>query len=206
MGKRGSTKRWLQRQSSDPFVKQRDQQGVRSRATFKLDELIAKERLISRGGKVVDLGAAPGGWSQRAAEIVGPKGAVIAVDILEMAPISGVGIIQGDIRSPEIISQVTDLIGENSADLVLSDMAPNITGIRDADEANFLSIAEAVLDVASYVLRAEGSLILKLFQFAGTDAFVKDLKQRFARVSRKKPLASRKHSKEFYVVATGYKL
>ena len=123
-----------------------------------------------------------------------------------MSPINGASIIQGDICSPEIISQVVDLTGENAADLVLSDMAPNITGIRDADEANFLSIAEAVLEVAAYVLKADGALILKLFQFAGTDTFVKELKHRFARVSRKKPLASRKHSKEFYVVATGYKL
>ena len=206
MSKRGSTKRWLHRQSTDPFVKQRNEQGLRSRATFKLDELIAKDRLIAAGGKVVDLGAAPGGWAQRVTEIVGKNGTVVAVDLLEMAPIDGVTILQGDICDPETISQVVEMLGKNDTDLVLSDMAPNITGIRDADEANFLRIADAVLSVASYVLRADGALILKLFQFPGTDALVKELKSQFRRVVRRKPAASRKQSKEFYVVASGYKL
>ena len=206
MTKRGSTKRWLQRQSTDPFVKQRKQQGLRSRAAFKLDELIAKDRLISAGGKVVDLGAAPGGWAQRMTEIVGPKGTVVAVDLLEMAPIAAVNFIQGDICDPETISQVVEITGKNNTDLVLSDMAPNITGIRDADEANFLRIADAVLSVAAYVLKEDGALILKLFQFPGTDELVRELKTQFSRVSRRKPAASRKQSKEFYVVASGYKL
>ena len=206
MSKRGSTKRWLQRQSTDPFVKQRKQQGLRSRATFKLDELIAKDRLISAGGKVLDLGAAPGGWAQRITEIVGPKGTVVAVDLLEMAPIDGVKFVRGDICDPETIAQVVEILGENGADLVLSDMAPNITGIRDADEANFLRIADAVLSVAAYVLKKDGALILKLFQFPGTDELVRELKTQFRRVSRRKHAASRKQSKEFYVVASGYKL
>ena len=206
MSKRGSTKRWLHRQSTDPFVKQRNEQGLRSRATFKLDELIAKDRLIAAGGKVVDLGAAPGGWAQRMTEIVGKNGTVVAVDLLQMDPIDGVNIVQGDICEPETISQVVEITGENDTDLVLSDMAPNITGIRDADEANFLRIADAVLTVATYVLRADGALILKLFQFPGTDALVKELKNQFRRVVRRKPAASRKQSKEFYVVASGYKL
>ena len=206
MSKRGSTKRWLHRQSTDPFVKQRNEQGLRSRATFKLDELIAKDRLIAAGGKVVDLGAAPGGWAQRMTEIVGKKGTVVAVDLLQMAPIDGVNIVQGDICEPKTISQVVEITGENDTDLVLSDMAPNITGIRDADEANFLRIADAVLTVATYVLKADGALILKLFQFPGTDALVKELKNQFRRVVRRKPAASRKQSKEFYVVASGYKL
>ena len=124
MTKRGSTKRWLQRQSTDPFVKQRKQQGLRSRAAFKLDELIAKDRPISAGGKVVDLGAAPGGWAQRMTEIVGPKGTVVAVDLLEMAPIAGVNFIQGDICDPETISQVVEIIGKNDTDLVLSGYGP----------------------------------------------------------------------------------
>ncbi|MGR8947522.1 MAG: RlmE family RNA methyltransferase [Gammaproteobacteria bacterium] len=206
MSKRSSTKNWLQRQSNDPFVKRRIKQGLRSRAVFKLDELLSKQRIVKAGSKVVDLGAAPGGWSERVKDIVGPAGAVVAVDLLEIEPIDGVLMVKGDICKPEVISQVTDIIGGNCADLVLSDIAPNITGIRDADEANFLEVADAVLEVASYVLKPEGVLILKMFQFPGTDAFIKGLKQRFAKVSRKKPAASRKQSKEFYVVASGFKL
>ena len=206
MTKRSASKRWLRQQSSDPFVKQRDQQGLRSRATFKLDELIAKNGLIPRGGKVLDLGAAPGGWAQRVAELVGPTGLVVAVDILDIQPLDGVNVIQGDICEPAVLLQVTDILGKNNTDLVLSDMAPNISGIRDADEANFMRLAETVLDVASQVLKADGGLILKLFQFAGTDALVNDLKTMFRQVSRRKPAASRKQSKEFYVVASGYKL
>ena len=204
--RRGSTKKWLQQQASDPYVKQRIKEGARSRAVFKLDELLAKQRLIQRGSKVVDLGAAPGAWSQRAQEIVGPSGLVVAVDLLEIEPIDDVHILTGDAREPEIVSQVTDIIGTNAADLVLSDIAPNITGIRDADEANFLEIAEAVLHIASYVLRPGGAVLLKMFQFPGTDTFVKELKSKFEKVSRRKPAASRKQSKEFYVVANGFKL
>ena len=206
MSRRASTKRWLRQQSSDPFVKQRNAQGLRSRATFKLDELIAKDRLITAGSTVVDLGAAPGGWAERVKEIVGKSGRVVAVDLLEMAPIKDVTVLRGDICDPKIVSQVIEICGENKADLVLSDIAPNITGIRDTDEANFLRLAEAVVETASELLRADGALILKLFQFPGTDALVKDLKTRFNRVSRRKPAASRKQSKEFYVVASGYKL
>ena len=206
MSKRGSSKRWLEQQASDPYVKRRIENGLRSRAAFKLDELLAKDRLISHGNVVVDLGAAPGGWAERATKLVGPRGKVVAVDLLEMAPLNDVHFIQGDVCDPTIVSQLIDLTGENEAHLVLSDMAPNITGIRDADEANFLDIADAVLDVASKVLRPGGGMILKMFQFPGTDALISDLKKRFSRVARRKPPASRKQSKEFYVVATGYRL
>ena len=204
--RRSSTKKWLQRQSSDPYVKQRVKEGARSRAVFKLDELLAKQVLVQRGGKVVDLGAAPGAWSERVKDIVGPKGQVVAVDLLDIEPIAGVQILTGDVCDSETVLQVTDIIGRNAADLVLSDIAPNITGIRDADEANFLEIAEAVLHVATYVLKPGGAILLKMFQFPGTDGYVKELKNSFEKVSRRKPAASRKQSKEFYVVASGFKL
>lgn len=206
MSRRGSTKKWVRRQASDPFVKKRVQQGLRSRAVFKLDELLTKKRLISAGASVVDLGAAPGGWSARAKEIVGQRGSVLAVDLLDIAPIEDVRILKGDITSTEVITQVVEIVGKNNVDLVLSDMAPNITGIRDADEARFVELIEAVMAVVAYVLKRRGAVILKMFQFPGTDEQIKVLRKMFAEISRIKPEASRKQSKEFYVVARGYKL
>lgn len=206
MSKRGSSNRWLQQQSNDPYVKRRIEDGLRSRAVFKLDELLAKDQLITRGNVVLDLGAAPGGWAERAAKLVGPRGKVIAVDLLDMEPVKDVHFIKGDVCDPVVLKQLIDLTSENAVHLVLSDMAPNITGIRDADEANFLDITDAVLEVASAVLRPGGAMILKMFQFPGTDAVVGDLKKQFSHVARRKPPASRKQSKEFYVVAKGYRL
>ncbi|MEM7468235.1 MAG: RlmE family RNA methyltransferase [Pseudomonadota bacterium] len=173
---------------------------------FKLDELLTKKRLISAGASVVDLGAAPGGWSARAKEIVGQRGSVLAVDLLDIAPIEDVRILKGDITSTEVITQVVEIVGKNNVDLVLSDMAPNITGIRDADEARFVELIEAVMAVLAYVLKPGGAVILKMFQFPGTDEQIKVLRKMFAEISRIKPEASRKQSKEFYVVARGYKL
>ena len=206
MSKRGSSRRWVQQQSSDPYVKRRIEGGLRSRAAFKLDEILAKDKLIKRGGKIVDLGAAPGGWAEMAVKLVGPTGTVIAVDLLDMEPIPAVDFIKGDVCNPDVIGQIIDLAGEKSVDLVLSDMAPNITGIRDSDEANFLDIADAVMEVTAKILKPKGAMILKMFQFPGTDALVGDLKKRFTKVARRKPPASRKQSKEFYVVADGFKL
>lgn len=206
MSKRGSSRRWLQQQASDPYVKRRVEDGLRSRAAFKLEEILAKDKLIRRGDTIVDLGAAPGGWAEMATKLVGSRGKVIAVDLLDMDPISDVHFVKGDVCEPQVISQIIDLTGEKAVDLVLSDMAPNITGIRDADEANFLDIADAVMEVASKILKPGGGMILKMFQFPGTDALVSDLKKRFTKIARRKPPASRKQSKEFYVVAMGYKL
>lgn len=206
VSKRGASKRWVQQQSSDPYVKRRVEAGLRSRAAFKLEELLAKDRLISHGNIVVDLGAAPGGWAEIVTKLVGKSGRVIAVDLLNIDPIDGVDVLKGDVCDSAVISQVVELTGKNMAHLVLSDMAPNITGIRDADEANFLDIADAVLEVASVALRPGGALILKMFQFPGTDAFIKGLRERFTTISRRKPPASRKQSREFYVVASGYRL
>lgn len=206
MSKRGSSRRWVQQQANDPYVKRRVEDGLRSRAAFKLEELLAKDKLVKPGATIVDLGAAPGGWAEMATKLVGARGKVIAVDLLEMQAIADVHFIQGDVCDPLVIGEIIDLAGEQAVDLVLSDMAPNITGIRDADEANFLDIADAVLEVTSGVLRPGGSLILKMFQFPGTEAFIGTLKKRFTKIARRKPPASRKQSKEFYVVGIGYKL
>lgn len=206
MSKRGSSRRWVQQQANDPYVKRRVEDGLRSRAAFKLEELLAKDKLVKPGATIVDLGAAPGGWAEMATKLVGARGKVIAVDLLEMQAIADVHFIQGDVCDPLVIGEIIDFAGEQAVDLVLSDMAPNITGIRDADEANFLDIADAVLEVTSGVLRPGGSLILKMFQFPGTEAFIGTLKKRFTKIARRKPPASRKQSKEFYVVGIGYKL
>lgn len=206
MSKRGSSRRWVQQQANDPYVKRRVEDGLRSRAAFKLEELLAKDKLVKPGATIVDLGAAPGGWAEMATKLVGARGKVIAVDLLEMQAIADVHFIQGDVCDPLVIREIIDFAGGQAVDLVLSDMAPNITGIRDADEANFLDIADAVLEVTSGVLRPGGGLILKMFQFPGTEAFIGTLKKRFTKIARRKPPASRKQSKEFYVVGIGYKL
>lgn len=204
MSRRSTTKQWVRKQASDPYVKQRDTAGLRSRAAFKLKEILARDRLIRKGAYVVDLGASPGGWSQIASQAVGAAGKVIAIDVLAMDPIVGVRFIQGDAREPETIDKIREYFADRSADLVISDIAPNITGIRDLDEANFLELADTVTNISRQLLVKNGSMVIKLFQFPGTDTYVRDLKQLFASVVRRKPDSSRRASREFYVVAKGY--
>ena len=203
MARRGSSSRWLQRQQSDPFVKQRDQHGYRSRAAYKLHELAQRDQLIRPGAAVLDLGASPGGWTQVAVEMAGPRGKIIALDILAMEPVAGATFILGDCRDPAVRAQVVAAVG-GKVDLVMSDMAPNITGLTDVDEAGMLELAEITLEFAAELLRPGGGLLIKLFQFADTDLFVKRMKSRFAQISRRKPEASRAQSREFYVVAKQY--
>jgi 23S rRNA (uridine2552-2'-O)-methyltransferase len=203
VARRGSSSRWLQRQQSDPFVKQRDQHGYRSRAAYKLHELAHKDQLIRPGSAVLDLGASPGGWTQVAVEMAGPRGKIIALDILEMEPIAGATFIHGDCRDPEVRALVVEAVG-GKVDLVMSDMAPNITGLKDVDEAGMVELAEITLELAAELLRPGGGLLIKLFQFADTDLIVKRMKTCFGQVSRRKPEASRAQSREFYVVAKQY--
>tara|TARA_R110002096_G_scaffold189203_8_gene369629 strand:+ start:790 stop:1413 length:624 start_codon:yes stop_codon:yes gene_type:complete len=204
--RRSKTKQWVRRQAADPYVKQREAAGLRSRAAFKLKEILARDRLLKQGSTVVDFGASPGGWSQVAAAAVGRGGKVVAVDLLPMEPLDGVEFIHGDARDPAIIARMREALGDRGVDLVISDIAPNITGIRDLDEANFLELAENVRSFVEQVLGTNGALVIKLFQFPGTDDYIRDLKTIFGSVARRKPDSSRKASREFYVVATGFRI
>ena len=204
MARRGSSNRWLQRHNADRFVKQRDQQGYRSRAAYKLHQINRSEHLIRPGARVLDLGASPGGWTQVAVELAGARGTVVAVDTLEMAPLAGASVITGDCRDPSIVREVTHRFESKAIDLVMSDMAPNITGVAIIDEAAMAELAHMSLDYVRELLRPGGSLLIKLFQFADTETILQEISAIFAEVSRRKPEASRARSREFYVVAKQY--
>lgn len=207
MGRKGnSSGRWIERQRTDHYVRQRDQHGYRSRAAYKLKELAARDQLLRAGDTVLDLGAAPGGWTQVAVELAGPRGTVIATDILPMAEVPGARFLLGDCRDPALQAEVLALAGAAKVDLVLSDMAPNISGVRDVDEAGMVELADIALDLAEQVLKPGGALLIKLFQFADTELLVRRIRLRFKSVSRRKPEASRAESREFYVVAKHYGL
>ncbi len=196
-----SDKRWLERQNRDPYVKQARNSSYRSRAVYKLQEIDQRDRLFRPGQLVVDLGSAPGSWSQYAAEKVLPGGKVIALDILEMPPINGVEFIQGDFTEQSVFDQCLSSLGGNKADLVISDMAPNLTGIRDTDQARSMYLAELALDFAAAVLDPRGNFLIKVFEGVGMEQFKRALKEQFQRVSVRKPDASRSGSREFYILA-----
>ena len=200
-----SSSRWLRRQESDPYVRQARQEGWRSRAVYKLVELQKRHRLMKPGDDVLDLGAAPGAWSQYAASLVQQKGRVIAVDLLQMDPIAGVDFIQGDFREPETLSRVLDCIAKKRLDLVMSDMAPNISGNRSVDQPRAMYLAELAADLAVQVLKPGGSMVLKLFHGEGFDQFVRITRQRFGGIRVRKPAASRTQSRETYMVATNFR-
>jgi 23S rRNA (uridine2552-2'-O)-methyltransferase len=204
--KSGSSGRWLQEHHSDRFVKQARSEGYRSRAVFKLAEIQKQDRLIKPGMTVVDLGAAPGGWSQYAAEILKGKGTIIALDILPMEPISGVEIIHGDFREESVLAVLTAKLNGAAVDLVLSDMAPNISGVNSADQARSIYLAELALDFASRTLQEGGSLLVKMFQGEGFDEYLKQLRSRFEKVQIRKPEASRDRSRELYLLARNYRV
>lgn len=206
MARKSSSGRWKQRQMRDPFVRQAQSGGWRSRAVFKLQEIDARERLLRKGATVVDLGAAPGGWSQLAAEKVGPTGRVVAVDLLEMEPLAGVEVIQGDLTAAEVQADVLAALGGAPADVVLSDMAPNITGHWSVDGPRAMELAGSVLDACATLLRPGGSLVIKLFQAEGFELFVKEARRHFAAVRMRKPPASRAESREMYLVAADFRL
>ena len=195
-----SSNRWLSRQAADPYVKQARGKGYRARAAFKLIELDQRDRFFRSEQHVVDLGSAPGSWAQVAAERVGPEGRVVALDILPMDPLAGVEFIQGDFRESESLEQLEALVG-TKVGLVLSDMAPNISGISAADQARSMDLAELALEFARQWLETEGVFVVKLFQGEGFDGFVRDARKIFRRVRLRKPAASRKQSREIYLVA-----
>jgi len=194
---------WIKQHVKDPYVVQSQRDGYRSRASYKLLEIVEKNRLIKSAMAVVDLGSAPGGWSQVAAKLVGHKGSVVAVDILPMNPIAGVSFIQGDFTEESILAELLEKIGNKPVDLVISDMAPNLTGMKAVDQPAVVYLAELAVDLAQQVLTKDGIFIAKLFQGEGFDEFVRNTRKVFNVVSLKKPDASRSKSREVYMVAKG---
>lgn len=199
-----SQTRWLQEHFSDHYVKEAHKRGLRSRASFKLEELQERDNLIRRGNFVVDLGAAPGGWSEFAVKCVGEEGRVVACDILPIKPIHGVEFLQGDFRDEEVFNKLYTIIG-GGAHVVLSDMAPNMSGTTAVDQPRAMLLSELALDMARRVLRIGGTFVVKVFQGEGSEQYLKDLRHDFKVVKVRKPDASRDRSREVYMVATGFK-
>ncbi len=204
MANRGSSGRWLDRQAKDVFVRKSRQDNYRARSAYKLKDLNSKYKIIRRGYKVIELGAAPGGWSQVVAEVIGRQGSLIALDLLECEPLSSVQFIIGDCNSHAVKEQLFEKLGSARVDVVLSDMAPNISGIALRDEAASIHLAEIAVDFSADYLKKGGTLVLKLFEYPDTIQFIKKVKTMFYEVIRAKPAASRLESREFYVVARGF--
>ncbi len=196
-----SSARWLREHFQDPYVRQAQAEGLRSRAAFKLTELIERDRLLRPGMTVVDLGAAPGGWTQVVREALGDRGRIIALDVLPMQGIAGVDVLQGDFRDATVLARLEALLAGSPVDLVLSDMAPNMSGVALVDQARAMELAELALEFSRRWLRPGGSLLVKLFKGVGFDDFVRNLRRDFERVSMRKPKASRARSREVYALA-----
>lgn len=205
MARSGSSQRWLSEHFSDEYVKLAQKRGYRSRAVFKLEEIDSRDRLLKPNISVVDLGAAPGGWSQYVAEKIGKHGKIIALDILPVEAIPGVDIIQGDFQDERVLNQLLDALEGKLVDLVLSDIAPNMSGTRVVDQSRAMYLAELALDMARKVLVPGGSFVTKLFMGAGFDEYQKDVRKSFASVANRKPKASRDRSREVYLVGKGFK-
>ncbi len=206
MGKSKSSRRWLQEHHDDRFVQRARQCGYRSRAAFKLIALDEKDRLFRPGMTVVDLGAAPGGWSQVAAERVGEGGRVVALDLLPMEPLAGVERIQGDFTEEAVLVRLEAALEGGRVDWVLSDMAPNMSGVRSVDQARAMYLVELALDLACRVLAPSGGLVVKAFQGEGFDTFLRQTRDTFHKVVIRKPEASRARSRELYLVAKGLRM
>ncbi|QKX15938.1 23S rRNA (uridine(2552)-2'-O)-methyltransferase RlmE [Microbulbifer sp. YPW1] len=205
MARSKSSHRWLREHFNDHYVKQSQKEGYRSRASYKLQELQDKDRLIKPGMTVVDLGAAPGGWSQVAAELVGHKGRVLASDILPMDALAGVDFVQGDFTEEEVFNELLEKLGEDRADLVISDMAPNMSGVRAVDQPASMYLVELAVDMARQVLKPGGGFVAKVFQGEGFDELIRDLRSQYQTLVTRKPGASRPRSREVYLVAKGFK-
>ncbi len=204
--KSASSKRWLEEHVNDHYVQQANKQGLRSRAVFKLDEINRKDKLIRDGMTVVDLGAAPGSWSHYAVEKVGGRGLVIACDILSMDPISGVDFLQGDFRDEAVLNALLERIGTGKVDVMLSDMAPNMSGTSAVDQPKAMYLVELALDMCREVLAPNGSFVVKVFMGESFDQYMKAVREAFKVVKTRKPDSSRARSREVYIVATGFKL
>lgn len=208
-----SSQRWLKEHFSDPYVKKAQAEGMRSRAAYKLEELAGRDRLIRPGMVVVDLGAAPGGWSQWVRQALdrleqglppgAKRGRVIASDIREMPPLAGVEFLHGDFRDDAVLSRLLEMLGGEPVDLVLSDMAPNMSGVDAVDQPRAMHLAELAMEFADRQLREGGTFLIKLFQGVGSDDYLRELRRRYAKVAIRKPAASRRRSPEVYALATG---
>ena len=203
--KRSSSRAWLKEHHDDIYVQRAQKEGYRSRACYKLIELNERDRLIKPTMTALDLGSAPGGWSQVAAELVGHRGRVIASDILPMDNIAGVEFIQGDCTEDAVFNAILAAIGSSPVDIVLSDMAPNMSGVTDVDQPRSMYLVELALDLAKRVLPAGGSFVAKVFHGEGFEALLADTRPYFSKVLTRKPSASRPRSREVYLVATGFK-
>ena len=210
MAKKKFSKEWIHQHINDPYVKMAQQKGYRARAAFKLIEILDSEKLMRRGDIIVDLGSAPGSWSQVAREkLVGPGGGldgrVIALDILPMEPIAGVEFLQGDFREDEVLNRLHEQVGNQQVDVVISDMAPNLSGVSSADSARIQHVCELAMDFSLNHLKPEGALIVKAFHGSGFSQIVEMFKQHFKKVVERKPKASRDRSSETFLVARGLK-
>ena len=205
MARTNSSARWLREHFTDEYVKRARQEGYRSRAVYKLLEINEKDRLLRPGLTVVDLGAAPGGWSQLAVKLVGGSGVVIALDLLPMEPLAGVEFIQGDFREPAVLERLLAVLDQRPVDLVLADMAPNTSGIKGVDQPRGIYLNELALDFARRCLRPGGDFLLKAFQGEGFDAFLQEARRSFASIAPRKPKASRARSAEQYLLARNYR-
>ena len=205
MARSKTSDRWLKEHFDDVWVKKSREDGYRSRASYKLIELDGKDKLFRPGQVVVDLGAAPGGWSQVAVERVGDKGVVIASDILPMNPIAGVEFVQGDFTEDEVFEALLELLGDRRADVVISDMAPNMSGMAAVDIPKAMGLVELALDMAKRVLRSGGVFVAKVFQGEGFEALLADMRGSFDTVVSRKPDSSRARSREIYLVGKGFR-
>jgi 23S rRNA (uridine2552-2'-O)-methyltransferase len=205
MAKSSSSKQWLKEHADDVWVRRAREDGYRSRASYKLLEIQQKDRLFKPGMVVVDLGSAPGGWSQVAERLVKPGGIVLASDILDMEPVPGVDFIKGDFTDETCFTQILTALSGRPVDLVISDMAPNMSGMNDIDQPRAMYLVELAVDFAAQTLRPGGSLLMKVFQGEGFNELLQDLKRRFGVVVNRKPEASRSRSREVYVLARDYR-
>lgn len=200
-----SSTRWLKEHFDDHFVQKAQKQGLRSRAAFKLEAIQQQDQLIKPGMTVVDLGSAPGSWSQMAARLVQPSGQVIACDILPMDPLPGVSFLQGDFREDAVLQALLSRIEGRNVDVVLSDMAPNMSGNQTTDQARAMYLIELALDMCHQVLKKNGSFVVKVFHGDGFENYLQAVREVFTTVKSRKPESSRSRSREAYIVATGYK-
>ncbi len=205
MARSKTSQGWLKEHFNDPYVKMAQKDGYRSRASYKLLEIQERDRILRPGITVVDLGAAPGGWSQVTSRVIGDKGRLIASDILEMDSIPDVNFIQGDFTDDAVFAKILEAIGNQPVDLVISDMAPNMSGVRESDQPRAMYLCELALDLSSRVLRPGGDFLIKIFQGEGFDLYHKQVRQMFDKVQMRKPLSSRDRSREQYMLARGFR-
>lgn len=203
MARTKSSKAWIREHITDPYVKRAQAEGYRSRAAYKLQQIAARDKLFRPGMTVVDLGAAPGGWSQIAARAVAPGGRVIALDILELPPLAGVSFVRGDFHNDATLTELERLLAGRRVDLVLSDMSPNISGIASADQARVAALAEGALEFAAKHLKPQGNFLVKTFQGVGFGEFLQAMRRQFRQVVVRKPEASRSRSNEVYLLGKG---